>query len=347
MIVTNGMYATGITAAPFTQSLNRIVATNAITVLSVNGPRVTTLDGACEVRCAYLGNGTVLSGFTLTNGTASGSGYGGGVYAMGAVVSNCVVCNSYASSGGGGAYGGSFYNCQLIGNSAYYGGGLYRPGALTSCTIGNNYSSTYGGGSYNAGNFGDGTFDNCLFTGNSASNLAGACYGGTLRNCTVVGNTSQLTAGIYNCIAMNSIVYFNTALPWDDSPNSKNGTMVYSCTLPARAGIGNITNNPQFANYAAGDYHLGSNSPCINAGDNGRVSVNTDKDGNPRIQGSLLDMGMHETPYAVINSLPGFGRRIDPSGRVPVAVSNDQTFVVSSDPLLPSAPLSCLGMMPR
>jgi hypothetical protein len=44
----------------------------------------------------------------------------------------------------------------------------------------------------------------------------------------------------------------------------------------------------------AGDFHLQSNSPCINAGNNAYVSGVTDMDGNPRIVGIAVDMGAYE-----------------------------------------------------
>ena len=47
-------------------------------------------------------------------------------------------------------------------------------------------------------------------------------------------------------------------------------------------------------NLAGGDYHLQPTSPCINSGDNIFVTVSTDLDGNPRIQGGTVDMGAYE-----------------------------------------------------
>lgn len=43
------------------------------------------------------------------------------------------------------------------------------------------------------------------------------------------------------------------------------------------------------------DYHLQENSPCINAGDNDAPgSPDFDFDGNPRISGEYVDMGVYE-----------------------------------------------------
>ena len=72
MFVTNGVYASSGMFARDT--MNRVAINKAIAVRSVNGPVLTQIEGcstssAGPVRCAYLTNGAVLSGFTLTRGT--------------------------------------------------------------------------------------------------------------------------------------------------------------------------------------------------------------------------------------------------------------------------------------
>ena len=180
VLVTNGVYATGGQTASGGLIMNRVSIDRCITVQSLNGPGVTIIQGNgplgdSAVRCAYLTNGAVLSGFTLTNGATRDSGdistaidtCGGGVLceSINALVTNCTLTgnsagvtheewwSSWEGGNGAGAYGGTLNNCILTGNSAGgngssgiigYGGGVYGA-TLTNCTLTGNYA----GGTYN------------------------------------------------------------------------------------------------------------------------------------------------------------------------------------------------------
>ena len=289
ILVTNGVYQTGARAV-YGMS-NRVALIKPVTVRSVNGPSVTqivgyqvpgTTNGAAAIRCVYLANGAVLSGFTLTNGaTQTSGGYytsqsGGGVWCEGsnAVVSNCVLTGNSAYENGGGVYSGTLNNCTLTGNWAnYYGGGAFYV-TLNNCTLEGNSARSEGGGAYYS------TLNNCMVTGNSAHDapIVGASGGGTsrsvLNNCTITGNSADNGGGTSEGTLNNCIVYYNHATFSGDNYNS--GAFNYCCTTPLPDGTGNLAQEPQLTSVS----HLSAGSPCIGRGS--AVSANgVDLDGEP------------------------------------------------------------------
>jgi len=188
---------------------NRAAVTNAVQVLSVNGPEVTVIsgrhaptgrngDGDGAVRCVYLGEGSVLSGFTLTNGATRAAGdiqrerSGGGVWcaSANATVTNCVISGNSAADRGGGAYHGVLKNSTLTTNwTGFSGGGAYES-ALDDCTLTANGADDSGGGVY------AGTLTNCSLNSNWSSRGGGAA-GGTLNSCTLIGNTAPSGGGAF------------------------------------------------------------------------------------------------------------------------------------------------------
>jgi hypothetical protein len=320
IFVTNGIYAApGL--AEIDTATNIVAVDKPLTVQSVNGPDITVIDGGGTNLCISLSDGASLTGFTLTNGYGD---YAGGVVSASTngFLTNCVI----SGNAGGGAYGGTFYNCTLSANWGNYGGGASWA-TLHSCTLSNNWvvgvwgwSENYpgtGGGAYectlynctlsgSSADYGGGawgsTLYNCALAGNSANDDGGGAYESTLYNCTLTGNLVYGGGGgADSCTLNNCIVYFNTA------PNGANydpsSTLNYCCTTPLPGGIGNITNAPLFVNYAGGNLRLQSNSPCINSGDNAYVVGSTDLDGNPRIVGGTVDIGAYEyqTPVSMIS----------------------------------------------
>ncbi len=103
-----------------------VIATNYITVKSVNGSAETTVDADFKSSCFSLFGNSVIEGFLIRNGKLA-SGFGAGVYIFnyGSVV-NCLITNNSApSSSGGGVYCGEnslLFNCQIKGNDAMWGG---------------------------------------------------------------------------------------------------------------------------------------------------------------------------------------------------------------------------------
>jgi PKD repeat protein len=140
VLVTNGVYRVG---KVYFNGINRVALTNIVVVRSANGPELTIIEGETNgVRCASVGNGAVLSGFTLTKGTSAWTG-GGVLCEAWAVVTNCTLTGNSASTGGGAWYG-TLNNCTFTGNSALERGGGASWGTLNNCTLTGN-SAPWGG----------------------------------------------------------------------------------------------------------------------------------------------------------------------------------------------------------
>ncbi len=263
VLVTNGLYPGGVSV------------TNPLTLRSVNGPHFTIIHGGGRNRCADLTDGASLTGFTLTNGyvtvTNGYAQYGGGVAcaSTNAFLTNCwIVGNS-----GGGAYGGTLYNCTLSGNSATYGGGAFNS-ALYNCTLSDNSANEGGGGACS------GTLYNCTLTGNSAM-YGGGAFASTLYNCTLTGNSAvplqessySVGGGAARCMLYNCIVYYNTAP--EEANYDSSSTLNYCCTTPLpTTGVGNLALDPRLASAS----HLSTGSPCRGAG-SAAYATGTDIDG--------------------------------------------------------------------
>src|ERR1035437_560572 len=243
------------------------------------------------------GYSNILINCTLTGNKASGGGA-----ALGCSLTNCILNNISTTGGGGGAGSSTLVSCLVISNSAGIGGG--GGGAhciLIGCSLVGNSALGWGGGAN-----GDSILRNCMLIGNSAS-VGGGADSCSTYNCSIVGNfATNGVAGLNNGYSIyNCIIYYNTNVttPFYPANNSSGYTYRNTCTTPLPLGTGNITNEPAFVNPAGGDYHLQSNSPCINAGNNAYVSTTADLDGNPRIKGGTVDIGAYEyqTPTSVIS----------------------------------------------
>jgi hypothetical protein len=332
VLVTNGIYNAG-GRVVFGKETNRVVLAKAITLFSVNGSQATTIVGGHQMRGVYVGSNAFVGGFTITNGYADVSAQGsdpvreqsgGGVWceALNATVSNCVLTSNNANGYGGGAFSGTLVACVVRNNNANLGGG----GTCSNVLV------------------------NCVLTGNSAVRSGGGgAQNCTLNNCTIVANTAtgKQASGAYNSVLNNCIVYYNT--PIQDTY----GCALNYCCTPVGSGVGVNTNAPLFIDQAAGDFHLQSNSPCINSGHNDYLGGTSDFDGNPRIAGGTVDMGAYEyqTPGSVISyawlqqyGLPTDGS-VDYLDLDGTGMNNWQKWIAGLNPTNPASVLVILPPM--
>lgn len=294
LVVANTAFNNGGGAA-FSTIYNCIFSNNAVTT-----------GGGAGIYCSAAYDSLISSNLAY--------GYGGGAFSNSTLVNCTLTRNRSQTSGGGGVAYGTLTNCLLVGNStANYGGGAYAA-FVNSCNISNNVAE-FGGGvafgqtsyslisSNRAQNYGGGAYSNllsnCILQNNVAGPRGGGAYGGSLINCTVISNTAANAAvapqggGVFGGTLTNCIVYYNSAT---FGPNDSNTlAMSYCCTTPLPTnGFGNITNEPLFVNLSGEDFHLQTNSPCINSGNNAAVTGTMDFDANPRIAGGTVDIGAYE-----------------------------------------------------
>jgi hypothetical protein len=262
----------------------------------------------------------ILDGFTITAGNADGRGSsscGGG---MSNERSNPTVISCTFTGNSSGFWGGGMCNefssptvtgCTFSGNSTDRdGGGMWNSGSssprVISCIFSDNSADQDGGGMCN--NWGSPTVISCTFS----SNLAGADGAGmynewsspTVTGCTFAGNTARNGNGIAcdsrEQVAPSYIEMSNCVL-WDGGGEIWNNdgstiTISYSDVQGGWPGLGNIDVDPLFVDSAVGDYHLLSDSLCIDTGDPDYVAEDGERDidGNERIIGGRIDMGAYE-----------------------------------------------------
>ncbi|MDD4061768.1 MAG: PKD domain-containing protein [Kiritimatiellae bacterium] len=242
----------------------------------------------------------------------------GGIMLGGGTVSDCIV-----RGGTNTLYEG--YHSDMFGGTGIQclGGGL-----VENTVISNNASSYHfssGAGIRVKSTSGGGvTIRNCLVVDNrnlaEPSSPSNAVVGGagiylaapaTVESCTITGNRSSGTgSGLYVAAAAasstlrNNIVFGNATVgswlpsPTDDLHVAVPATTVvsHSCSGDLVTGVnGNTTLDPGFRDPGAGDYTIGSSSPCANTGANQPwMEGARDLAGDPRVFARIVDMGAYE-----------------------------------------------------
>lgn len=229
------------------------------------GDHVTTLDGAsiggAVVTCDSAGVGTLIDGFTITNGSS------GGVYCAN---SSPTIAHNTITGNASAGYGGGVYclSCQsltivdnvVLDNAAEYGAGMYvqtSSGTIANNTIVRNVAASNTGGIY-CSYSPSLTIANSIIAHNTGWALRTDGQAPTLKRNCAFGNTDDENYWQYE---------------------------------------DNISADPRLA---SDDVHIQPNSPCREAGDNSAVqSGSTDIDGGDRILGGTVDIGADESDGCV------------------------------------------------
>ena len=246
---------------------NPTISSNTITNNKAGG------DGG-GIDCYNQSNPRILSN-TISVNKAAGNGGGVYCYESSPEISNNTISGNKSEKKGGGIRcyksNPTIANSTVTGNSAEYGGGIHcyesNP-KISNVIISGNYAFLYGGAVYCSSS--SPVFTNCAIVRNSAAEY-GALY--------VSSSSPQISNTIF-WQNDNDLIFDFTSTP----------SVTYSDIADARFSgqNGNMSTDPLFADIEAGDYRLGSGSPCINAGNPSADEKNPD--------GSRNDMGAFGGP---------------------------------------------------
>jgi hypothetical protein len=248
-----------------------IVFSHEETVIGVDGAENTIINAQDLGRGFLLSGEITLRGFTVMNGTKTGTdfnGRGAGIYCSGEPeVYDCIVKENVANEGGGiySVHGAKVQDCVIRENTAWDNGGgvffssIYYP-ELIGCLVDGNVSDEAGGGVY------------------SPSNHL------RVQNTTIVNNISVSGgAGLHvhgeRADIDNAIVAFNMSLGTGVGVHTDQSTIdIVCCDVYGNnagdygGGIGdqtgsndNISADPLFCDAAGDDFTLEQASPCAPA----------------------------------------------------------------------------------
>ncbi|HEX3000120.1 MAG TPA: right-handed parallel beta-helix repeat-containing protein, partial [Armatimonadota bacterium] len=279
--------------------------------------------------------GTLIVNDCAVSGNYAGKG--GAIVNYGILTANdCLFDNNRAGDCGGIAdYGKVLFNGCIFSHNAALGGYV---GALASinpvlinCAFYNN-GAKFEGGAIISDTL---LAINCVFCGNGAYGDVIQCGALTAVNCTISNNHSVIgctvacgTLDADNCILWGNTTTYGATFGPDFNPSlytGKQSVVKYSDVEGGWPGAGNLNIDPLFVD-ADGpddirgngddDLRLRPDSPCLNKGNNAALLLDTfdldedgdisevipyDRNGDPRVSGSVVDMGAYEVDLQTLS----------------------------------------------
>ena len=281
----------------------------------------------------------------VITGNTGCSGIGVSIASGAPLVQGNTISNNIQTGCSGGVGAGMFVrdasSAEIVGNTitgntADSGGGieLFSAGTATvqDNLIENNTGTTEGGG-LDIVNQSDVNLVQNIVASNTSTGGAGmyvtvpsGTRGPWLTNDTIAANNG---IGLFvsgfdsNMVVANTLLVapagdvaaqcdtsYNAGAPAFVTTDAYNGggAATQGPCFTAAGSTGDISVDPQFRNASSGDYHLTSASPAVNAGTNSAANLpSADFDGNPRVVGGTVDLGVYEvqppatTPGPVTN----------------------------------------------
>lgn len=336
--------------AIYTENINyfgKQISVGSLYMMTADGGYInqTVIDGGASARVVTFAGGettnSLLCGFTLTNGFASGAqASGGGIYChfSSPRLENLHIMGNTAADQGGGMYlvfsSAMVRDVLLSGNIALsHGGGIrvsYGKPDFFNLEIVGNHTGADGGGInlYHT----DSPMRNILMANNHANIKGGGLFfdasSPVMENITVTGNSGSLGGGLnvsYNShpVLINSIVWGNepSQIIYDTQWGGMSLTIEYS---DIEGGVGDIqTFNKGPVHWLAGNmnadplfaenFSLQAESPGIDAGTNKAwMLAEVDLRNSTRIENGSVDLGALEHQTSTPGNLGSISCRLYP-----------------------------------
>jgi parallel beta-helix repeat protein len=235
----------------------------------------------CDLSCSAIITDNAIERNTVPSSSAYQSGGITCYQASPTIVKNTIAGNTGSAISCFASSSPMIANNTLDGNTGRYVGGIYC--GFSSATIANNTITCNRGGGISCAYESSPTIVNTIVAFNSTGIDTDGSSAPTLR---------------YNCVYANMTYNYSGM----SDPTGTNGNISADPKLPG-------------VRYGDNDWHIQPDSPCVNAGDDSVVQPGwVDIDGQPRVQGSHVDIGADESDGTAWPANPHVIVRVSPDG---------------------------------